>query len=155
MHLFFTNLHRRHSIRTNEIFKIRNTLRNPSDARNTKIKVILNPIKIPSSPSKPNVKSRRQKIFQPPLPVPPFFSLSYRRITFSTPKQYPISSSFNPQIYFHKFPPWRKTISSNWNSSPPPQKISCILPIVDSDETTPEATTRDKQRSFSPRKLSV
>lgn len=73
MHLFFTNLHRRHSIRTNEIFKIHNTLCNPL-THIVKLKSFS--IRLKSLLSlEANIKSQRQKIFQPPLPVSPFFFL--------------------------------------------------------------------------------
>lgn len=126
MHLFFTNLHRRHSIRPNEIFKIHNTLCNPLTHTIPKLKSFS--IRLKSLEA--NIKSHRQKIFQPPLPVPPFFLLQKNYPFPSHPKQYPISSSFNPQIYFHKFPPWRKTISFLVElefppPGPPKKKISC------------------------------
>lgn len=73
MHLFFTNLHRRHSIRPNEIFKIHNTLRNPLTHTIPKLKSFS--IRLKSLEA--NIKSHRQKIFQPPFLL--FFF--YRRIT--------------------------------------------------------------------------
>lgn len=102
----------------------------PSDAY-SKIKVILNPIKIPSLPRSQHKITETENISTPFTCFSFFFSFTEELPTLFPPhpKQYPISSSFNPQIYFHKFPPWRKTISFvvqlEFPSPRPPKKISC------------------------------
>lgn len=100
MHLFFTNLHRRHSIRPNEIFKIHNTLCNPLTHTIPKLKSFS--IRLKSLEA--NIKSHRQKIFQPPLPVPPFFLLQ---------KNYPFPS--HPSNIQSLHPSIRKFTSINFH----------------------------------------
>lgn len=135
----------------------------PSDAY-SKIKVILNPIKIPSLPRSQHKITETENISTPFTCSSFFFLLQKNYLPFFhlTPSNiqslHPSIRKFT-SINFHLGGKSFRS-SSNSNSlllASQKNKLHSFLPcsIVDSDETTPRATTRDKQRSFSLRKLSV